>query len=219
MLAVFALLTVLAARVGATPSPAPSNAGVSLDPELDDAAELDDGELDPLPALVADPPLPDAAVVGSPPLAGPPLAAVIAAAYAAAGLDRDPCPGWRRRARLAGLVPTISVRDGRDATWQDVDDPTIGYVSVFMVSATWHLERLAFDPSELRISAIGAARRRERRHVASLAVHGFHAWLRARAAAASDPRWRTRVVEAAAELDALTDGWFSAATAKVPEPR
>src|SRR5690348_6304458 len=35
----------------------------------------------------------------------PTMARVLAAAYAAASLARDPARGWRRRARLAGLVP------------------------------------------------------------------------------------------------------------------
>jgi hypothetical protein len=99
------------------------------------------------------------------------------------------------------LVPIVTVRDGRDATWRDIADPTIGYVSVFTVSATWRLDRLLFDPNELRISAIEAARRRERRHVAAAAIRTYFTFARAAGTARGD--------EAAAELDALTDGWFS----------
>jgi hypothetical protein len=102
---------------------------------------------------------------------------------------------------MAGLVPTLTVRDGRDATWRDIADPTIGYVSVFTVSATWRLDRLLFDANELRISAIEAARRRERRHLAAETIQAYYTFARAIN--------RDGGAEAAAMLDALTDGWFS----------
>jgi hypothetical protein len=106
-------------------------------------------------------------------------------------------------------MPTVTVRDGRDAAWRDVTDPTIAYVSVLGVAATWHLERLVFDPNELRISAIEAGRRRDRRRVAGLVIRTYYAWLDLAAAAVRDARWAPRAAEAAAELDALTEGWFS----------
>ena len=141
------------------------------------------------------------------------MSAVVSAAYRASGLaaSDERATSWRWRTHLAALVPSISVRDGRDATWRDISDPTIGYVSVFSVAATWRLDRLVFDPNELRISAIEAARRRERRRVAATAIHAYFAWRHASLAAARDPRWGLRAEEAAAELDALTDGWFSEA--------
>src|SRR5690242_4096400 len=57
---------------------------------------------------------------------GPSVGAVLTAAYAAAGLDRDPAGGWIRRARLAGLVPWITVRTTRDTSWQD-DASEVGH--------------------------------------------------------------------------------------------
>lgn len=205
LLAILALLVALVVRADASPL---APVGGTM-PTADDAAASDDAAAgdDDLGDLGDEAP-PGAAAVrrGS---AGdvaaakaPPVSAVVAAAYRAAGLDSDPAPAWRRRARLAGLVPTFTVRDGRDAAWRDVSDPTIAYVSVFSVAATWHLERLMFDPNELRISAIEAGRRRDRRRVAALAIRSYFAWLHGRGD------------EAQAELDALTDGWFSDAVSR-----
>jgi len=142
--------------------------------------------------------------------AAPPIARVIAAAHAVAGLDRDPGRGWVRRARLAGLVPIVSAADGSDATWHEVD-PNIGRTRFFEVRATWHLERLLFDPNELHVATIEASRRRERRRLANLVIRAYFTWRRAAAAAVHHPRWGSHAEQAVAELDALTDGWFSQA--------
>ena len=120
---------------------------------------------------------------------------------------------------MAGLVPTVTVRDGRDATWSDVADPTIGYISVFSVSASWRLDRLLFDSNELRISAIAAARRREKRRLADAVIREYFAWQRALGLARTDARWLVPAAEAAAELDAMTDGWFSQSVGNHPESR
>jgi hypothetical protein len=207
LLAILALLVALAVRVSAAPSPPIAPVDPVAEPD-----EAEDGELDVEPdALLA--PAPTAITVVSaknePAATGrevamhtlPPISAVVAAAYRASSLDSSPAAGWRWRARLAGLVPMLTVRDGRDATWRDIADPTIGYVSVFTVSATWKLDRLLFDTNELRISAIEAARRRERRHIAAETIRAYYTFARA-----GDP---DRGAEAAAVLDALTDGWFS----------
>jgi len=135
------------------------------------------------------------------------LAEVAAAAVRAAGLDHDPTPGWSSRARLAGLVPMFSARYGRNLTWKDVDDPTLGYTNMYDLRATWRLDRLLFDPNEIRIAALDVSRRREKRRVEMLALHAYLAWLRL-------PRTSPRAILLAADLDALTDGWFSQALAK-----
>jgi hypothetical protein len=205
LLAILALLLALAVRASAAPYPPVAPVDPVVDPEAVDDGELDadlgadvDAMLAPVPIAPVPPSLRE-------PTSGlaklPPISAVVAAAYRANSLDSSPATGWRWRTRLAGLVPIVTVRDGRDATWRDISDPTIGYVSVFTVSATWKLDRLLFDPNELRISAIEAARRRERRHVAAEAIRAYYAFARA---TGSD-----RGAEAAAVLDALTDGWFS----------
>jgi hypothetical protein len=112
----------------------------------------------------------------------------------------------------------VSARAGRDATWRDVEDPTLGYTDVYDVRATWHLDRLVFDPTEMRIAAMEISRRRERRHVAAAVIHSYYEWLALQAAAGRSARWATRADEVRAELDALTDGWFSPALAKLPKP-
>jgi hypothetical protein len=122
---------------------------------------------------------------GRPP-AGPRIAEVLTAAYAAAGLAGR-LPGHIAvRARLGGLVPWVSVRTGRDASWHD-EDPDVGRGTTLEVRATWRLDRLVFDGREL----------------ATLVIRTYFAWKRSGS--------RSRAEEAAAELDALTSGWFSEA--------
>jgi hypothetical protein len=141
---------------------------------------------------------------------GPAIAEVLAAAYGAAGLDRDPTRGWIRRARLAGLVPWLTVRTGRNTSWQD-NDPDVDHGLALELRATWRLDRLVYDGRELQVASIESARRRERRRLASRVIRTYFTWRRA----VSKPGAGTRADEAAAELDALTDGWFSE-TLRVP---
>lgn len=138
----------------------------------------------------------------------PPIAEVLEAAYEAAGLDRDPTRSWSRRARVAGLVPWVTVRSGWDANWRD-DEPDVGRSRTFEVRATWRLDRLLFDGRELQMSSIDAARRRERRRLASRVIRVYFAWRKVTALAAHDGRFALGAEAATAELDALTDGWFS----------
>lgn len=158
--------------------------------------------------------------------AAPSAAAVVAAAYRAAGLDRDLARSWSRRARLAGLIPWLTVRTGRDIRWQS-DAVSVDHDMAIDVRATWRLDRLAFDGRELQAASIEAARRRERRRLATHVIRTYYAWQRAARGACQiggcddatvepglsgdpeRPNTRSRAQEAAAELDALTDGWFS----------
>jgi hypothetical protein len=144
------------------------------------------------------------------PLGGPAISAVLSAAYATAGFDRDPSRSWIRRARLGGLVPWLTLRTTRDTSWQD-NQPEVGHGSTLEARATWRLDRLLFDGRELQVAAIEAARRRERRRLANRVIRSYFTWRRAAEATRStgDERVATRMAEAAAELDALTDGWFS----------
>jgi hypothetical protein len=151
--------------------------------------------------------LPDVAITALP--EAPPVAAVVAAGYAAAGIDRDPSHNWNVRARLGGLVPQVTIADGIDSSWHDID-PNIGRRQIFEVRATWRLDRLLFDTNELHVATIEASRRREKRRVANLVIRGYFTWRRAVAATSQDARWGSHVDEAVAELDALTNGWFSA---------
>ena len=139
---------------------------------------------------------------------GPAIAAVLKAAYRAAGLDRDPSRGWIRRARLAGLIPWLTVRTGRDASWQS-DEVSVDHGMALDIRATWRLDRLAFDGRELQVASIESARRRERRRLGSRVIRTYFTWQRASARVGRMQGTRSRALEAAAELDALTDGWFS----------
>jgi hypothetical protein len=152
------------------------------------------------------------AVLAAPrvPVTGPSIDAVLSAAYTAAGLDRDPGRSWIRRARVAGLLPWVAVRTARNTSWHD-EDSEVGHGESLEVRATWRLDRLLFDSHELQIASIQAARRRERRGLATQVIRSYVAWRRAAegASAAGDDRMTGPAAEAAAELDALTDGWFS----------
>ncbi len=141
-----------------------------------------------------------AAVPGAPGHVRPRVADVIAAAFAAAGLGGRLPGGLPWRARLGGLVPWVSVRTGRDTSWHD-EDPDVGRGTTLEVRATWRLDRLVFDGRELQVVALEAARRRERRRLASHVIRTYFTWKRS----------GSRADEAAAELDALTAGWFSEA--------
>ena len=143
----------------------------------------------------------------------PPVADVVAAAYRAGGLERDPGASVVRRARLAGLIPWLTVRGGRNTAWHD-DDPNIARGTTFEVRATWRLDRLVFDGRELQVTAMQAARRRERRRLANRVIKAYFSWRRATMA-----RSRSRAEEAEAELDAMTDGWFTEARRSASETR
>lgn len=181
-----------------TPVAAPVTDRVAV-PVSPVGAEVDDSTVDDGEVGDVDPPAR---------LRGPAIAAVLKAAYRAAGLDRDPSRGWIRRARLAGLIPWLTVRTGRDASWQS-DEVSVDHGMAVDIRATWRLDRLAFDGRELQVASIESARRRERRRLASRVIRTYFTWQRASARAGRVAGTRSRALEAAAELDALTDGWFS----------
>lgn len=147
-------------------------------------------------------------------LVAPPIATVLTAAYRAGGLDHDPGRGFVWRARLAGLVPMLSVRAGTNTSWRVEDDPTIGRGTAYEARATWRLDRVVFDGRELQVAAMTASRRRERRRLANRVIRAYFMWRRATMA-----RSEVRADEAAAELDAMTDGWFSEARRSASETR
>ncbi len=139
----------------------------------------------------------------------PPIGEVLAAAYTEAGLDHDPTVGWSRRARLAGLVPLVAVRAGRNTKWEELE-PDIGYGVTYELRATWRLDRLVFDGREMQAASQQAARRRERSQLVGRVVGLYFAYRRAVAAGHA-----LRAEETAVELDALTGGYFLGAL--VPE--
>ena len=143
----------------------------------------------------------------------PPVAEVVAAAVRSAGLDGDPARRAARRARLAGLVPWVAVRAGNTASWHDAA-ADVGRGASVEVRATWRLDRLVFDSRELQAQAMSTARRREKRRLAARVIRAYFTWKRAALAGAN-----VRRDEAEAELDAMTDGWFSEARRTASETR
>ncbi|HET9990495.1 MAG TPA: hypothetical protein VFQ65_18320 [Kofleriaceae bacterium] len=229
-LAVIALVAVLAARAAAAPAAPVVVVPSDCDPESgcddgandgandsanegDDDSGNSDARVELIPRVVKRPRVAqlEATPCDCPHVLPLTITEVTAAAVRAAGLDHDPTGGWNTRARLAGLVPMFSARVGRNLTWKEVDDPTLGYTNMYDVRGTWHLERLLFDPNEIRIAAIDVSRRREKRRVEMLAAHTYLAW-------AKVPRTSERAELLAADLDALTEGWFSRALAKPGKP-
>ncbi|MFN0250072.1 MAG: hypothetical protein ACKV2T_24525 [Kofleriaceae bacterium] len=83
------------------------------------------------------------------------------------------------------------------------------------VRATWRLDRLVFDGRELQVAALEGARRRERRRLAARVIQVYFVWKRAAGAAEIQPRASAIAEEAVAELDDLTDGWFSEEQARL----
>lgn len=76
-------------------------------------------------------------------------------------------------------------------------DPTLGHSLTFGITASWRLDQLVFEPSELRIATVDVMRRRERRRLAWYIISLYRSWR------------RTGNDDLAAQLDVVTDGWFS----------
>jgi hypothetical protein len=207
-LAIIMILILAALRSPGAAAPATTRAATS------NAGDRGPGRTNPADGAGANPEADELAGYRIP-VAGPTVDAVLTAAYAAAGLDHDPADSWIRRARLAGLVPWVTVRTASDTSWQD-DHSEVGHGTSIEVRATWRLDRLLFDNHELQVAGLEAARRRERRRLAARVIRAYFTWRRAAGVAfpADDDRVAIRVAETTAELDALTDGWFSEAVVR-----
>ncbi len=104
----------------------------------------------------------------------PDIASVQAAALRRATLDPRTAKHWLRRARAAALLPTVmgEVDQRADQGWrldQSVGDSDalqqdLGAGRVMRLRATWHLDRMIFNPDELRAAraALDLADTRER---------------------------------------------------------
>lgn len=214
VIAVVTFLVVLAARASAQPAVVTGAGDTNeAEDELEDLDDVDGAEA--ASALTA--PVPhgkvdlarDAELYVAIAARAPSPHALVCAGYRVAGLDHDPGTGLTHRARAAALIPWVQVRVGEDASWRDVIDPTVGHVSVWAVSATWHLDRLVLDSTDVRAVSLSSAFRRDRRRLASRIVKIYYRWLRARVVAERSGRPSPRADEAAAELDELTGGAFA----------
>jgi hypothetical protein len=210
------VLAVLATRAAA----APYGDNDDTDLGLERATSASQDERDPL-GWIGEPPWPrvapcdcDGDALARALASAPPLSEVIAAAERAAGLAGDPTPSWRRRSRLAALVPRVTLRAGNSESWRDIDDPGVHHAAALGGSVAWTLDRLVYDPNEPRFSTYDVARRRERRRLAHATSAAYFAWIEVVAAAGTDPRDQLTLMEAVAHLDAMTATWFSHTLAK-----
>jgi hypothetical protein len=117
----------------------------------------------------------------------PSLAEVKRAARSQAGLDED--VRWRRRARLAGLMPWLTLRGARTTDWEDdrlyAEPPDeVGNRVVFEARLSWRLDRLVYDPSEPRLAGIEHDHARARTALDIEMTTLYFRWRRAALAAA-----------------------------------
>ena len=149
---------------------------------------------------------------------GPTLAELRAAAIAHAGLATT--PALRRRARLAGLVPDVSVRVARGWSWDDpwtgarAADDAIARRDTVDVRLTWRLDRLIFDPIEPAVAVGDRNAARARIELEDEVVSRYFRWRRAELDAAEGDGVRERLTadEAFAALDGLTGGGLAMPT-------
>jgi hypothetical protein len=153
----------------------------------------------------------------------------VAAALRAARLS-DPdarLDALASRARSSALLPELRIRatrlvdDAQNLSPTEYDPARTtasGGTSVWLEArATWRLDRLVFADDEVPIERMRQERAEARTHVITRVLELLFAWQRALALEA-DPGQTPedhlaaslKVIECAATLDVLTDGWFSA---------
>jgi hypothetical protein len=162
----------------------------------------------------------------------PGLDEVRMAALRYAGLDGGPERGWGRRARLAKLLPTLTLRAlhktaedeglSRSSTGTEKLDVGVDEKLDLEARAVWQLDRLVFDEVELR--ALQAAQRLHRDRIQLLTqVTNLYFQRRKLQVTAiwSPPADPARaaldglaLAELTGQLDTLTGGYFSHALAR-----
>lgn len=140
----------------------------------------------------------------------PSLPAIQRAAERAGGLSGPGDP--RRRARLATLLPTVTVRGGQRLAWAEpwngrVQDEVDRSQSV-EVRLTWRLDRLVFRDDEPRIVSELLAQRRARTTLRQEVAAAYFRWRRAERQRGAGDDAELDADAAFAELDALTVGWL-----------
>jgi hypothetical protein len=153
--------------------------------------------------------------------AEPTVEATVVAALRHADLDGHPEISLRRRARWSAALPNLTVRAGRDTVWDEPNEArTLSAVEQRLeleARATWRLDQLVFDSTELRIAALGQQRARAR---ATLAAQTTALYYKRRAAQIEllwhppetieeQIRRDLMLQELTAQLDAITGGWWS----------
>jgi hypothetical protein len=153
----------------------------------------------------------------------PGVAELRAAARRHAGLDPGRARGWARRARLAGLIPQLSLRALRaierdegvtSSATTDRLEIDLGHDVVLEARASWDLSRLVFDPAELRAAREGARLRIDVTNLEAEVTRLYYQRRRAQIEMSLSPsqdeaelaRRRLDLEELGAQLDALTGG-------------
>ncbi len=149
------------------------------------------------------------------------------AAWQAAGIGNDKkLDGMTKRARLSAALPEVRLRASRGIDAQarvDTDYDSERFADTSSTNLwlearlTWRLDRALFADEEIQIERLLHDRRELRLRIAHKVLDALSHWLRAKAELVNpiDDEARSgaslRLAEAEATLDALTDGWFSAA--------
>lgn len=150
------------------------------------------------------------------------------AALRYAGLASQPEKAWGLRARLAGLLPEVSLKAQRGrAQDEEFSESSTGTEKHerdldLEARAEWALDRLVFDEAELRAAQTAQRLHRDRiqllTQVTNLYFQRRKLQLAVLFAPDSDPGKAAlqalAIAEATAQLDALTGGYFSRALAR-----
>jgi hypothetical protein len=148
------------------------------------------------------------------------------AAIRYAGIDGDRPASWRRRARVAGAAPELLAEYRRAAATDrtlgsqasgNVDYSGLDREDRYTARARWELDRLVFNPDELRVAAEAIEVVELRQAVVDQVTRLYFERRRQqiellRPALDLDARLplELRIQELTASLDGLTGGWFSA---------
>ena len=158
----------------------------------------------------------------------PTVGEVRQAALRHAGLDGAPDRGWARRARWSALVPRLSLRTTRGQAWdEDWSNPQDRQISAldndvaYEARAVFELDRLVFDPAEIRAATAGQQLHRARLQIGAQVVA---LWYRRRArqiqaiwhagdgeAPEAAAVRELEIEEITSQIDAMTDGFLSKA--------
>jgi len=144
-----------------------------------------------------------------------------------ARLASRPEQSWARRARLRGLMPSLTVRATRGTGWdfdlsrastgiERLDEGTDGDIG-YEARATWDLDRLVFDDAEIRSAETAQRLHRVRLQLGAQVTALYYARRKLQIVQIYDPADDTatalmqqaEIDELTGQLDAVTDGWFS----------
>ena len=144
-----------------------------------------------------------------------------------AGLHQRLEAGWARRSRMAGLLPQLSIRTTRGrGSDSDLSRSSSGSERLahgtdadvsLEIRAVWELDRLVFDPAEIRAATLAERLHRARSVLLAQVNSTYYRRRRAQIELvylqSSSPSERAVVAveieELTAQLDALTGGRFS----------